>query len=151
LLESQPDLEYIFTPVGGGGLIAGTALSALYFGNNCKVIGGEPTEADDGYRSLQSGIIESNTSTNTIADGLKTELGDINFPIIQKYVDSIIRISEKEIVHAMRLIWERMKIVVEPSSSVALAALIKKKEVFKNKKTGVIISGGNVDLNKLPF
>ena len=83
-MEDHPDLEYIFTPVGGGGLIAGTALSARYFGNNCKVIGGEPFEADDAYRSLQSGVIESNTSTKTIADGLKTKLGDINFPIIQQ-------------------------------------------------------------------
>ncbi len=151
LLESQPDLDYVFTSVGGGGLIAGTALSAHYFGNNCKVIGGEPIEADDAYRSLQSGVIEHNVTTNTIADGLKTELGDINFPIIQKYVSRIILVSEKEIVNAMRLIWERMKIVVEPSSSVALAAIIKEKHVFKNKKIGVIISGGNVDLNKLPF
>ena len=150
-LESQPDLEYIFSPVGGGGLIAGTALSALYFGDNCKVIGGEPFEADDAYRSLQSGVIESNISVNTIADGLKTELGDKNFPIIQKNVERIIRVTEEEIVNAMRLIWERLKIVVEPSSSVALAALIKEKHLFKNKKIGIIISGGNVDLNKLPF
>ncbi len=151
LLESQTDLEYIFTPVGGGGLIAGTALSAFYFGNNCKVIGGEPFEADDAYRSLQSGIIESNVTTNTIADGLKTQLGNVNFPIIQKYVDRIIRVTEEEIVNAMRLLWERLKIIAEPSSSVALAALIKEKHLFKNKKIGVIISGGNVDLNNLPF
>jgi len=150
-LEKQPDLEYIFVPVGGGGLIAGTALSALYFGNNCKVIGAEPFEADDAYRSLQSGIIESNISTNTIADGLKTELGDINFPIIQKYVDRIIRVTEEEIISAMRLLWERMKIVVEPSSAVALAALIKESHLFRNKNVGIIISGGNVDLHKLPF
>ena len=151
LLEDQPDLEYIFTPVGGGGLIAGTALSASYFGNNCKVIGGEPFEADDAYRSLQSGVIESNTSTNTIADGLKTQLGDINFPIIQQGVEKIIRVTEEEIVNAMRIIWERLKIVSEPSSAVALAALLKEKETYKNKTIGIIISGGNVDVNKLPF
>ncbi len=151
LLEDQPDLEYIFTPVGGGGLIAGTALSARYFGNNCKVIGGEPFEADDAYRSLQSGVIESNTSTNTIADGLKTQLGDINFPIIQQDVEKIIRVTEEEIVIAMRIIWERLKIVSEPSSAVALAALLKVKRTYKNKKIGIIISGGNVDLSKLPF
>ncbi|MBU1012495.1 MAG: threonine/serine dehydratase [Bacteroidetes bacterium] len=150
-LEKQPDLEYIFVPVGGGGLIAGTALAALYFGNNCKVIGAEPFEADDAYRSLLSGVIESNISTNTIADGLKTELGDINFPIIQKYVDRIIRVTEEEIISAMRLLWERMKIVVEPSSAVALAALIKESHLFSNKNLGIIISGGNVDLHKLPF
>jgi len=151
LLEKQPDLEFIFAPVGGGGLIAGTALSAHYFGKSCKVIGGEPFEADDAYRSLQSGNIESNLSTNTIADGLKTELGDINFPIIQEHVDRIVRVTEEEIVSAMKLIWYRMKIVVEPSSAVALAAVISEKHLFRNRKIGVILSGGNVDLNKLPF
>lgn len=151
LLDKQPNLEYVFSPVGGGGLIAGTALSAHYFGSNCKVIGGEPFEADDAYRSLQSGVIESNLSINTIADGLKTELGDKNFPIIQKYVDRIIRVTEEDIIISMRLIWDRMKIVVEPSSAVALAAIIKEKEFFKNKRVGIIISGGNVDLHKLPF
>lgn len=151
LLEEYPDLEYIFAPIGGGGLIAGTAMAAKYFGNNCKVIGGEPFEVDDAYRSLQSGVIESNTSTNTIADGLKTQLGDKNFPIIQQDVERIIRVTEKEIVDAMRLIWERLKIVCEASCAVALAALLKEKESFKNKKVGIIISGGNVDLNNLPF
>lgn len=150
LLTDQPELEYIFTPVGGG-LIAGTALSAKYFGINCKVIGGEPFESDDAYRSLQSGIIESNLTTNTIADGLKTQLGDINFPIIQQNVEKIIRVTEEEIIEAMRLIWERLKIVSEPSSAVALAALLKDKKTYKNKKIGLIISGGNVDLNELPF
>lgn len=151
LLEKHPDLDYIFSPVGGGGLIAGTILSAKYYGENCKVIGGEPFEADDAYRALQSGKIESNTSTNTIADGLKTQLGDKNFPIIQQGIEEIIRVSETEIISAMRLIWERLKIVCEPSSAVALAALIKTQDKIKGKKIGVIISGGNVDLNNLPF
>lgn len=151
LLEDYPDLEYVLTPVGGGGLIAGTALAASFFGTNCKIIGGEPFEVDDAYRSLKSGKIESNTSTNTIADGLKTQLGDINFPIIQKHVDRIIRITEEEIIYAMRLIWERMKIVCEPSCAVPLAAVIKEQELFNNKKVGIIISGGNVDLGNLPF
>ncbi|KQC29967.1 pyridoxal-phosphate dependent enzyme [Flagellimonas eckloniae] len=151
LLEEYPDLESIFTPVGGGGLIAGTALAGKYFGNGCKVIGGEPFEVDDAYRSLQSGVIESNRAMNTIADGLKTQLGDVNFPIIQEDVERIIRVTEKEIVESMRLIWERMKIVCEPSSAVALAALLKEKEFFTNKKIGIIISGGNVDLGNLPF
>jgi len=150
-LEEQPHLDYIFAPVGGGGLIAGTSLSAKYLADNCKVVGGEPFAADDAYRSLQSGVIEANTSTNTIADGLKTQLGDKNFPIIQKYVEKIIRVEENEIVEAMRLIWERLKIVVEPSSAVALAALCKEKNTYKNKNIGIIISGGNVDLGKLPF
>lgn len=151
LLEEYSDLEYILTPVGGGGLIAGTALAASFFGTNCKIIGGEPFEVDDAYRSLKSGKIESNISTNTIADGLKTQLGDINFPIIQKHVDRIIRVTEEEIIDAMRLIWERMKIVCEPSCAVPLAAVIKENQFFKNKKVGIIISGGNVDLGNLPF
>tara|TARA_Y100001933_G_scaffold264981_1_gene334017 strand:- start:25157 stop:26002 length:846 start_codon:yes stop_codon:yes gene_type:complete len=151
LLELYPDLDYVVTPVGGGGLIAGTALSAHYFGNNCRTIGGEPFEVDDAYRSLQSGKIESNLTTNTIADGLKTQLGDRNFPIIQKYVEEIVRVTEEEIIKAMQLIWERLKIVCEPLSAVALAAILDKKEMLSGKKIGVIISGGNVDLSKLPF
>ncbi|MEM9679924.1 MAG: pyridoxal-phosphate dependent enzyme, partial [Bacteroidota bacterium] len=146
LLEDYPDLDYIFTPVGGGGLIAGTSLAAYYFGNNCKVIGGEPAVADDAYRSLQSGKIETNDTFTTIADGLRTHLGDRNFPIIQKYVDKIIRVQEDEIVEAMKLIWERMKIIIEPSCAVPFAALLKNKEDYKNKKIGIILSGGNVDL-----
>jgi len=151
LLEERSDLEYIFTPVGGGGLIAGTALAAHHFGNNCKVLGGEPKEADDAYRSLQSGKIETNLTTNTIADGLRTNLGDINFPIIQEFVEKIILVTEEEIISAMKLIWERMKIIVEPSCAVPLAAIIKEKNAFQKKKIGIIISGGNVDLKKLPF
>ena len=106
---------------------------------------------DDAYRSLKSGKIETNTSTNTIADGLKTQLGDRNFPVIQKYVERIVRVEEAEIVSAMRIIWERLKIVCEPSSAVALAAVIKNKQEFSGKKIGVIISGGNVDLGQLPY
>ena len=151
LLQDYPDLDYVITPVGGGGLLAGSALAVKFFGRNCNCLGAEPAEADDAYRSLKSGKIETNETVNTIADGLKTNLGNINFPIIQANVDVIIRVSENEIRSALRLIWERMKIVVEPSSAVALAAVIKKKEYFKNKKAGIIISGGNVDLEKLNF
>lgn len=151
LLEDYPHLDYLFTPVGGGGLIAGTAIASKHFGKSCKVIGGEPMEADDAYRSLKSGQIESNNSTNTIADGLKTQLGSINFPIIQQGVEQIIRVEETEIIHAMKLIWERMKIICEPSSAVALAALLKKKSKYRNQNIGIIISGGNVDLSELPF
>jgi threonine dehydratase len=151
LLEDHPDLEVIMTPVGGGGLIAGTALAAHFFGKNCKTIGGEPFEADDAYRSLLSGKIESNATTNTVADGLRTVLGNHNFPIIQKNVDRIIRVQEDEIIAAMRLIWERMKIIIEPSCAVPFAALLREKEKFEGQKIGIIISGGNVDLGKLPF
>ena len=151
LLEEYPNLDVILTPVGGGGLIAGTALAAHYFSNNCKVIGGEPMEADDAYRSLISGKIETNDSFHTVADGLRTHLGDRNFPIIQKYVDKIIRVEEDEIINAMQLIWERMKIIIEPSCAVPFAAVLKNKEEFKNKNVGIILSGGNVDVKNLPF
>ncbi|MGJ8714990.1 MAG: pyridoxal-phosphate dependent enzyme [Maribacter stanieri] len=155
LLYEQPDLDFILCPVGGGGLIAGSALAAKYFSNNCKVYGAEPFEADDAYRSLQSGKIESNETTNTIADGLKTVLGDKNFPIIKELVSGIVRVTEDEIVAAMKLVWERMKIIIEPSSAVTVAAVLKQSklqpEIFQNKKIGIIISGGNVDLSKLPF
>lgn len=151
LLQDQPDLDYVFCPVGGGGLIAGTALAVKHFGNHCHCIGGEPMEADDAWRSLKSGKIETNETVNTIADGLKTQLGDQNFPIILENVQEIIRVTEDEIKSALRLIWERMKIVVEPSSAVPLAAVIKEKSRFKNKKIGIVISGGNVDLSSLAF
>lgn len=151
LLEDHPDLEYILTPVGGGGLLAGSALAAHFFGNNCKCIGGEPREADDAWRSLQSGKIEKNETANTIADGLRTHLGHLNFPIIQQYVEEIIRVEEREIIEAMKLIWERMKIIIEPSCAVPFAALLREKEKFAGKKVGIVLSGGNVDLAKLPF
>lgn len=151
LLGAQPDLEYVFSPVGGGGLIAGTALATHYYGRNCKTIGSEPFEADDAWRSLQSGRIETNDSTNTVADGLRTNLGTVNFPIINELVGEIIRVEEKEIIDALRLIWERMKIIVEPSSAVPLAALLREKHRFQEKKVGVILSGGNADLSDLPF
>ena len=150
LLEDHSDLTSIVTPVGGGGLLAGTALATFNFGNNCKVYAGEPAAADDAYRSLESGKIETNRSADTIADGLKTNLGDQNFPIIQQLVSGIILVEETEIIAAMKLIYERMKIVVEPSSAVALAAVLKEPS-FKKQKVGIILSGGNVDLSELPF
>ena len=151
LLEDCSDLDYIFTPIGGGGLIAGTALAAHYLAAKCTVIGGEPLEADDAFRSLQSGTIETNKTAKTIADGLRTHLGDINFPIIKALVPEIIRVEEDEIVQAMRLVWERLKIVIEPSSAVPVAALLGQKHRFQNKKIGIIISGGNIDVENLPF
>ena len=151
LLEYNDSIEHVLVPIGGGGLIAGSALAAKYFGKNCTVIGAEPFEVDDAYRSLKSGRIETNDSTNTIADGLKTQLGDKNFPIIKNEIKSIIRITEEEIIESMKIIWERLKIICEPSCSLPLAAVLKNKETFRNKKVGIIISGGNVDLNNLPF
>lgn len=155
LLRKHSELDFIFCPVGGGGLIAGSSLAATHFGKGCVVMGGEPFEADDAYRSLLSGKIEGNDTVNTIADGLKTTLGDKNFPIIKAHVTKIVRVTEKEIVDAMRLIWERMKIIIEPSSAVTVAALLRdaseQPEMYRDKKVGIIISGGNVDLNDLPF
>lgn len=150
-LFQKSDLDVIIAPVGGGGLIAGTALAVKYFGNNCKTIGAEPFEADDAYRSLLWGQIEYNRTTNTIADGLRTFLGNENFPIIKENVSEIIRVEEHEIVKTMKDVWERMKIIIEPSSAVALAAVIREKDKFKNKRVGVLFSGGNVDLGNLPF
>lgn len=151
LLQEIPDLDVLIVPVGGGGLIAGVAMAAHFFGKNCKVMGAEPETADDAWRSMKSGKIETNLSTNTIADGLRTHLGDVNFPIIQNLVSEIVRISDDEIIFAMRLLYERMKIVVEPSSAIVLAAALKAKDRLKGLKVGLIISGGNVDLKSLPF
>jgi len=151
LLEDFPDIEVLIAPVGGGGLIAGTIIAAQSHSHPVQVLGGEPFAVDDAYRSLQSGKIESNATSNTIADGLKTQLGDINFPIILGGIQEIIRVEEDEIISAMRLIWERMKIIIEPSCAVPLAAILKQPHTFKNKRVGVILSGGNVDLNNLPF
>lgn len=150
-LGTRPDLEILVCPVGGGGLLAGTALAAHHFGVKVRTMGGEPFEMDDAYRSLLSGKIETNSGGNTIADGLRTHLGDQNFPLIQNHVDRIVRVTEAEIVQAMRLIWERLKLVCEPSSAVALAAVLREPEVFWGRRTGIILSGGNVDLSHLPF
>ncbi len=151
LIEQEGDLAYIFVPVGGGGLLAGTAMSAYHFSSQTEVIAGEPFGADDAFHSLKEGRILPSLNPNTIADGLRTSLGNINFPIIKQLVNEIIRVEENEIVDAMKLIWQRMKIVVEPSSAVALAALMREKSRFFNKKVGVILSGGNIDLENLPF
>ena len=150
-VEDYPNLDFIFSPIGGGGLIAGTSLATDYFSNNCQVIGAEPLNADDAYRSLISGNIETNKSTNTIADGLRTNLGSINFPIIQKNVKEILLVSEEEIMNSLNIILNQLKLVVEPSSAVVLAALIKNKEKFKRKKIGLIMCGGNIDFNSLKF
>lgn len=151
LMENTPNLDAIIAPVGGGGLLSGTALSAHYLRPNTKVFGAEPENVDDAYQSLQAGKIIPVGSTPTIADGLKTSLGERNFNIISELITDIFTVSEQEIIDAMRLIWERMKIIIEPSSAVALAVLINQKEFFNGQKVGIIISGGNVDLEKLPF
>lgn len=151
LIREVKDLDILLTPVGGGGLIAGTALVQHYLLPESQTIGSEPFGADDAFLSLKIGKIQPSVNPITIADGLKTQLGDLNFPIIRKYVSNIIRVEESEIIAAMRYIWERMKIVIEPSSAVAVAAMFRKKERFLKKKVGVILTGGNVDLSDLPF
>jgi len=115
------------------------------------VYGAEPLEADDTHRSLSNGDIQINKTTNTICDGLRAQIGTITFPIIKDKVEGILTIKENEIIHSMRLIWETMKIIVEPSSAITLAAVIKNKNTFKGKRVGLILSGGNVDLNNLPW
>lgn len=151
LFRDLPGLDALFVPVGGGGLIAGSALAAQAFSPGCVVYGGEPSGADDAYRSLKSGRIEFNENPVTVADGLKTHLGDINFPIIQEGVREIFRVSEDQILQALKLIWERLKVVAEPSGAVALAAMLANKETFQGRRVGIMISGGNVDLENLPF
>jgi len=151
LIAEVPNLEVIMAPVGGGGLLSGTALAAHYLLPDAEVIAGEPEGAADAILSFKSGKIEKAPYIKTIADGLLTNLGDKTLEIIRMYVKDIIVVSEDEIIAAMRLIWERLKIVIEPSCAVPLAALLKQKERFAGKKVGIILTGGNVDLGKLPF
>lgn len=145
LFEEVSDLDFIVAPVGGGGLLSGTALSARFFSPETQVIAGEPAGADDAYRSMKSGRIET-SQANSIADGLLTTVGIVTFPIIQEHVKEVITVTDGEIVKAMRLVWERMKIIIEPSAAVPLAAVQKQKEKFQGKRVGIIFSGGNVDL-----
>ncbi|MEM7550654.1 MAG: pyridoxal-phosphate dependent enzyme [Bacteroidota bacterium] len=151
LIESHTNLDYIICPVGGGGLLSGSLLSAQYFSPEMSIIAGEPAGADDAYRSIKSGKLIPSEKPNTIADGLLTSLGSKTWPIIKQYVDDIITVTDDEIIYAMRLIWERMKIIIEPSCAVPLAVILKEKERFVGKKIGVILTGGNVDLERLPF
>ncbi len=151
LIEEVGDLDYILTPVGGGGLLSGTALLTHYILPKAKVVAGEPIMADDAFRSIQAGEIIPSIDPKTIADGLLTSLGDKTFPIINQYVDEIITVSEEEIIASMKLVWERVKIIIGPSAAVPVGAFLKGKEKFKNKKVGIILSGGNVDLQNLPF
>ena len=151
LLEDYPDLDTIVSPVSGGGLLSGTLLSSKALKANIQVFGAEPVEADDAYRSLKLGKIVPNETINTICDGLRAQIGALTFPVIADLVDDIITVTEEEIIDSMRMIWERLKMIVEPSSSIALGAILKNKDKFNGKKVGLIISGGNVDLDHLPW
>ncbi|MCD4773291.1 MAG: pyridoxal-phosphate dependent enzyme [Bacteroidales bacterium] len=151
LIEETGFLDIIMTPVGGGGLLSGTALSVHYFSPKTKVIAAEPEKADDAFRSFYQRKLIPSKNPDTIADGLLTSLGTITFPIILKFVNEIVTVSENAIIESMKLVWERMKIIIEPSSAVPIAALLEKKIDPTNKKIGIILSGGNVDLEKLPW
>lgn len=151
LIEDQANLDIIMAPVGGGGLLGGTALTTHHLSPNTEVIAGEPAGADDAFQSFQAGKIIPQSGPNTIADGLLTSLGVLNFELIQNYVSDILLATDPQIIEAMRLIYERMKIVIEPSCAVPLAALLANQDRFAGKKVGIILSGGNVDLGKLPF
>lgn len=151
LLSEYPGLDMILAPVGGGGLLSGIALATKGISPSIKVFGCEPELADDAYRSFKSGKIEPVMSTATIADGLRTQLGTLTFEAIKDHVDEIVTVKETTIIDAMRLIWERMKIIVEPSAAVPLAAILEKKVNAEGKKVGVILTGGNMDLDNLPW
>ena len=151
LYDEVENLDYIISPVGGGGLASGTILSTMFFSKSTKVILAEPENADDTYVSFNSKKLVPVSKPDTIADGLKTSLSQKTFDIIMEGADEIITIDEREIISAMRMIWERLKVVCEPSCSLPLAAVLKNKKMFKNKRVGLILTGGNVDLNNLPF
>jgi threonine dehydratase len=158
LIREAGHFDMILTPVGGGGLLSGTALSAHFFSPGTKVIAAEPAMADDAFRSFYSGVLVPSVSPRTIADGLLTSLGSLTFPIIRQHVSQIVTVSEEAIVKSMKFVWERMKLVIEPSSAVPVAALFEYGKSgldphfhIKGKRIGVILSGGNVDLMKLPW
>ncbi|MBL8079311.1 MAG: pyridoxal-phosphate dependent enzyme [Anaerolineales bacterium] len=151
LLEDVPDLDVIIAPVGGGGLLSGTSIAATETKKGIRVIAGEPEMADDAFRSVKAGKIIPSTNPKSMADGLLSSLGQINFPIIQDRVEQIVTVSETGITEAMKFIWERAKIIIEPSAAVAVGVLWEKKIDLSGLKVGVILSGGNVDLEKLPW
>jgi len=149
MLEQVGDLECLVVPVGGGGLLAGSVIACTDSG--VEVFGAEPEMADDAYRSLQTGRRVASHTPNTVADGLLTTLGERNFEIVRDRVAGILLVSEREIVDAMALVWTRLKLVVEPSAAVTLAAILRNPDVFTGKRTGAILTGGNVDISDLPF
>ena len=149
--EDYTDLDVFVCPVGGGGLLAGSILARDYFSPSTTIFAAEPQGADDAFQSFQAKKLIPQTSPNTIADGLLTSLGELNFPIILNGVKNVLTCNDEEIISAMRTIWERMKIIIEPSCAVPLAVILKNKQLFKGKKVGVILTGGNVDLKRLPF
>jgi threonine dehydratase len=151
LIEEKVDLDIAMAPVGGGGLMSGTLLSFAHLSPDTAVIGAEPEGADDAARSLLEGKIIPSVDPDTIADGLLTSLGSLTFEIIRRHILGIVTVSDEQIVRAMRLVWERMKVVIEPSAAVPVATLLEKKVDARGKAVGVILSGGNADLERLPW
>lgn len=151
LIEKVPDLDAIICPVSGGGLLSGTLLAAKNLKPGIKVFGAEPENADDTYRSILNNKIMSNETTDTIADGLRAQVGTVTFPIIKENVDKILLVSEEMIISSMYMIWQRLKIIIEPSCSIVLAALMLNSKKFLNKKVGLILTGGNYDLKQIPW
>lgn len=151
LIEDAGTFDIIMAPVGGGGLLSGTALATHYISPETFVIAAEPSGADDAFRSYYGKVRFPSVNPKTIADGLLTSLGTLTYPIILNHVHQIVTVSEEGIIKAMRLIWERMKIIIEPSSAVPLAAILEKKLDHDGKKIGIILSGGNIDLDKIPW
>lgn len=151
LIQDVPDLDILMTPVGGGGLLSGSALSAHYLSPRIAVIAAEPEGADDAQRSFRAGYIIPSVNPRTIADGLLTSLGELTFAIIQRHVRDIVTVPDEAIIRAMRLVWERMKIIIEPSAAVPLAAVLEQRLKSDDKRIGIIFSGGNLDLDILPW
>jgi threonine dehydratase len=149
--EQTPDLDVVFAPVGGGGLASGTALANAAVKPDCQLVLGEPERADDAYRSLKAGRIIPADNPKTIADGLRTSLGQRTFHVLRHHVSEVVLVSEQEIIEAMRWIWSRVKIIIEPSSAVAVAAAIRCRDHLAGRRVGIILSGGNVDLDRLPW
>ena len=151
LIEKVKEVDVVMVPIGGGGLLSGTSIIVSESLPSAEVIGVEPDGADDAFRSLETGKIQPSINPQTIADGLLTSLGDLTFAVIQNRCSRIVTVSEEAIVEAMRMIWERMKIVIEPSAAVPVAALLEKRSEIPGNRVGIIISGGNVDLERLPW
>jgi threonine dehydratase len=151
LFENMPVADFIIAPVGGGGLLSGTALAASFFSPGTKVIAAEPLMANDAWQSFRAKSLIPSIAPDTIADGLRTSLGNLTFPLIMKHVHEILTVTEQGIIDAMKLIWLRMKIIIEPSAAVVPAAILEHPEVFRNKTVGAILSGGNADIYQLPW
>ncbi len=151
LCEDVLELDVVMVPIGGGGLTSGTAITIAGRSPTTRLIAAEPAAADDAYRSLRTGQIQPSLNPQTIADGLRTSLGDLTFAIIQRHVEQIVTVSEVAIADAMRHVWERMKMIIEPSAAVPVGALLEQRIDLSGQRIGVILSGGNVDLNQLPW